>query len=370
MTSAWRALGARWRQLPAGALGPGAVAAVRDWQHALADAAPPRLAIDAWPREPDVQPLLEPMAQSPLAALRDDAAAAPPPAVAERATRRLAAPAATGSTARPAWATAPEAASTARAAVPAPNQAPSPLRWPAADGADATRARPAGAADAPTAAPGAAAARIATLLARHAAQRGAFDIPASAPAARSPLATPPRATAAGGNVVALHPRRAPREPRAGPAPALQRWGQLLDTQGNEPKRFEALLERGGREPAAMPALPPVARSRTPRAEPLPPPAEAAATALPLPAPARPGGLGLPPAAPPTAPAAPLPAAPWPEAERAALAGLAASLARIEGHLAAPAPAEAPQWLDDDEHLADRIHDILRRQARRHGIDTP
>jgi hypothetical protein len=57
--------------------------------------------------------------------------------------------------------------------------------------------------------------------------------------------------------------------------------------------------------------------------------------------------------------------------------VAQALSRIEAKLAAAGsmrvadatPASA-EWLDDDERLAERIHDILRRQARRHGIDPP
>ena len=55
-----------------------------------------------------------------------------------------------------------------------------------------------------------------------------------------------------------------------------------------------------------------------------------------------------------------------------LGRMAGALARIEERLVTPVPhAEpTPQWLADDDSLAERIHDILRHQALRHGIDAP
>lgn len=49
-----------------------------------------------------------------------------------------------------------------------------------------------------------------------------------------------------------------------------------------------------------------------------------------------------------------------------------SLARIEQHVAARAGHAEPQtqWYEDDDGLAGRIHDILRRQVERHGINLP
>ena len=55
-----------------------------------------------------------------------------------------------------------------------------------------------------------------------------------------------------------------------------------------------------------------------------------------------------------------------------LGRMAGALARIEERLAAPTSSAEPrtQWLTEDDDLAERIHDILRRQALRHGIDAP
>jgi hypothetical protein len=52
--------------------------------------------------------------------------------------------------------------------------------------------------------------------------------------------------------------------------------------------------------------------------------------------------------------------------------MAGALARIEERLAASTKSADPrtQWLTEDDNLAERIHDILRRQALRHGIDAP
>ena len=49
-----------------------------------------------------------------------------------------------------------------------------------------------------------------------------------------------------------------------------------------------------------------------------------------------------------------------------------SLARIEQQVAARVPHAPPvtQWYDDDDGLAGRIHEVLRRQVERHGIDLP
>ena len=60
------------------------------------------------------------------------------------------------------------------------------------------------------------------------------------------------------------------------------------------------------------------------------------------------------------------------AERGSLGRVFDSLARIEQQVAARAPHAEPatQWYDDDDGLAGRIHDILRRQVERHGIDLP
>jgi len=57
-------------------------------------------------------------------------------------------------------------------------------------------------------------------------------------------------------------------------------------------------------------------------------------------------------------------------ERGSLGRVFDSLARIEEQVAARAPHAEPmtQWYDDDDGLAGRIHDILRRQVERHGID--
>jgi len=57
-------------------------------------------------------------------------------------------------------------------------------------------------------------------------------------------------------------------------------------------------------------------------------------------------------------------------ERGSLGRVFDSLARIEQQVAARAPHVEPvtQWYDDDDGLAGRIHDILRRQVERHGID--
>jgi len=60
------------------------------------------------------------------------------------------------------------------------------------------------------------------------------------------------------------------------------------------------------------------------------------------------------------------------AERGSLGRVFDSLARIEQQVAARASRAEPetQWYDDDDGLAGRIHDILRRQVERHGIDLP
>jgi hypothetical protein len=49
-----------------------------------------------------------------------------------------------------------------------------------------------------------------------------------------------------------------------------------------------------------------------------------------------------------------------------------ALVRIEEHIGVRGAKSdaAPQWLDEEDDLADRIQDILRRQVRRHGIDAP
>lgn len=59
------------------------------------------------------------------------------------------------------------------------------------------------------------------------------------------------------------------------------------------------------------------------------------------------------------------------AERGSLGRVFDSLARIEQQVAARASSHAEpmtQWYDDDDGLAGRIHDILRRQVERHGIN--
>ena len=59
-------------------------------------------------------------------------------------------------------------------------------------------------------------------------------------------------------------------------------------------------------------------------------------------------------------------------EQGSLGRVFASLARIEQQVTARSGHAEPetQWYDDDNGLADRIHDILRRQVERHGINLP
>lgn len=423
MNGPWRSLGTAWRLSSAVELWPRAAAGVRDWQHALAEAAPAGLHIDPWPREPDVARLLQPLAQSPLQDPQQLAAAAPPPAdtgqrtaqgPGERAARgaqpapgaanryTAATPAHSGaadapphrgwaaggsSGVKPAWA--PDSA-TAAAGATAPG-----ARWPVRAAGGSPTAAPASGPS--TAAP----ARVAALLARFAAQR---PLPTSAPAGaaqglrpKTGVSASHRATPAFGNVVPLRgaagfPFQARLEPHkvATPGQALKwrHWSRVLDRAAwgatgaaatAAAPEIAALLARGQQasfDDAAAPAL-----LHAPAGKGL-----AAATAALRPSAQASSHPGPAATSSPTAWRGPseravAEALPAPADGGDALASLSASMARLESQLAASASASAsatasaqtpvaPQWLSDDDTLAERIHDILRRQARRHGIDTP
>lgn len=432
MNGPWSSLAAAWRQSPA--LWPQAAAGVRDWQQALQHAAPGVPAIDAWPHEPDLALLLQPLAPSPLQAAAPSAmqamAANSGPRAAPAFRERAAGPAhqATGAA--------------QRSAPPAPNShgaaaehgrrwlqmggengaaAAGPLRsaWlgPGLSGpADSTTGRAAGSGAvgrAASLAPGADAARVAALLAQFLArQRPTGATPAATEGrAGAILASQGPAVPAYSNVLPLHgaagvpprPRGvAGRNPSAGPATTLRRWSRMMGLhEAGSPavaggagwavapgatgapdaphprgafaaSDVAALLALGERAlfsaAAASPPLQAHGAARLGTATAALPPAAAASS--------------------PPGPSATTAASPWrgvggraaldaappaPAWAGDALAGLSASLERIENQLAAAAPAQAPaapQWLTDDDTLAERIHDILRRQARRHGISTP
>ena len=435
MNGPWSSLAAAWRQSPL--LWPQAAAGVRDWQQALQHAAVSMPAIDAWPHEPDVALLLQPLAPSPLQAAAPSAmlasAASSGPRAAPAFRERAAGPAhqATGAAQR----SAPPAPNSHSAAAEHGRRwlqvggengaaAAGPLRsaWlgPGLNGpADSTTGRAAGSGvvgRAASLAPGAAPARVAALLAQFSArQRPTSAAPAAAAGrAGATLASQGPAVPAYSNVVPLHgaagvpprPRGvAARNPSAGPATTLRRWSRMMGlheadspavsggaggagwagTPGTagapdapHPRRafaasdVAALLALGERAlfsaAAASPPLQAHSAARLGTATAALPPAAAASS--------------------PPGPSATTAASPWrgvggraaldaappaPAWAGDALAGLSASLERIENQLAAAAPTQAPaapQWLTDDDTLAERIHDILRRQARRHGIDTP
>lgn len=428
MNGPWRSLGAAWRHSPALALWPQAVAGAREWQQALTDAAPRAMAIDAWPHEPDVALLLQPLAQSPLqgplqGALQPPLAAGGAPSVPAAAGRAA-------GVARTAAAAAARFASMARAES---GSAAAPLRrWMGAaeaEGLDSTaqqhsaqsvsgltgheartsdRAAGSGAPSRPpsresarAASPQASAtpALVAALLARFAAgQPPPFAGPAGAApklANQSALWPLGHAAPAFGNVVPLRGaakaqlkhRAAPdATPTSSPALTWRHWSSVLgrvasgafDASGapGAPAAHEiaALLARGERafvDAAAAPdaGLLAAAAALRPTVQALQSTgsvATATTTVQRGPGTATGTSTG-------TSTGTDVPSTPAAVVD--GLAGLSATMARIENHLAAaaqsaaPAPV-APQWLSDDDTLAERIHDILRRQARRHGIDTP
>ena len=407
MNGPWRSLGAAWRHSPALAFWPHAVAGAREWQQVLANAAPRAMAIDAWPHEPDVALLLQPLAQSPLQAPLQVPLQAPlagavrtaPAAVARFATMVPAAPANAASPPRRWMGAGGETAfkgTLALHSVPAVSGSPGP------DAGTYDRAAISSpSARATTPQPSATPARVAALLARFAAHQ---QLPLSGTAGAAPRPEPKsawspqeRAMPAFGNVVPLRgaagvqfkPRAAPDGiSTANPALKLRHWSRVLGrpafgalgaasvAAASAASEIVALLARGEQasfDAAAVSGLlhsqatsPLAAAAALRPTAPAVPPADPGGTA-PTPAP-KPARRGLSSAAGPDTPSAPAGA-------NDSLASLSASMARIENQLAvsaqaaAPAPV-APQWLSDDDTLAERIHDILRRQARRHGIDTP
>lgn len=405
MSTRWQALAADLRGAHATRLWPRAATGVRDWQAAIETSAPPPLVLDAWPREPALGALLDPLAESPLPAAGASTVAKPPPLPSAPARQRVGPPAATvfqaarqGGAAPPAAAELPQPARPAVAGATAPPDLeiaghgprlvpsrPPVLSTPGAPPQPAA-SHPAATPNGPPSA--GAAARVAALLARQVAGRPepgtpggraahttgwpakVVTLPLRRPTTMPPQAAPERvagllghwsrafaapALPAGLATALLAARAGAMAPTPYAVPTLLR-GAVMDLSAVVPTGAELHIPDAAQAPRlGAAALPPSRRPADPAAE-----TGAAAERARI-APAATDA--------PSAGSRPVDRSPLPAVAPGALADLAATLARIESRLGVPAPA-APQWLDDDEHLAGRIHDILRRQAQRHGIDTP
>lgn len=379
--SAWRAIDAVLREDPSRQTWHCAAGPVRDWWGALAEAAPALPAIDAWPRPAQLAALLDPLARSPL----EGAIGAPSESVSEseaaaRARGRLSPRQALPRPSRPARAAAPGAL---------PGALPPLEAAPPATYARATPRAPAAGREAGAAQAGA---RVAALWARHDPQHAAAAaVPARGDAASrrasNVVSLPLRRSA----MAAARPEQLPAQvPERLPAP-VRRWHDAFENAWSTPAGIEALIAAGAAAARYAPHADPIGAAPTMRAAGASADAAAPAAAMPWhvldrrlrrhaadAADARqPGPRGRPHDARASAAG---------DDVRAADDGVAQALSRIEARLAAaPAAAAAaaaasmrvpdaapasPEWLDDDERLAERIHDILRRQARRHGIDTP
>lgn len=377
--SAWRAIDAVLREDPSRQTWHCAAGSVRDWLWALAEAAPTLPTCDAWPRPAQLDALLDPLGRSPL----EGAIGAAPETAAEfePAAHAQGTPALRQALPRP--------PRPARAAAPGavPGALPPPEAAPPAMSTRATLRAPAAAREAGGAQAGA---RVAALWARHRQQDAAA------------AATPARGAAASrqaSNVVNLPLRRsamagsrpAPAAlPEQLPAP-VRRWHDAFENAWATPAGIEALIAAGAAAARYAPGGGTSGAAPTMRAAGAAADEAAGAAAMPWHVLDRrlrrhaadaadahqPGPRGSPRDAHASAAG---------DDVRAADDGVAQALSRIEARLAAaPAAAAAaaaasvrvpdaapasPEWLDDDERLAERIHDILRRQARRHGIDTP
>lgn len=373
MNSTWRDVDARLRQSRAQFRLVGAACGARDWLADLAVGRPLLAAIDAMPDTPDLRTLLDPLHDTALARLGEE------PRAAGDAGERRAEPQALRMRERPAAARSVAA-----------------TRFAADDGRE-TRSSVASDAAGARAASARAPARVAALLARH---REALR-PAALDAAPRPAWLDARTGRrivpfAARGLGAGEPVPSARDGQFLPRPALlARLGELARAASAPPLHAAALRSLGGiaLTPAVQGALAASASNRE-RASSLRQ-AEAdllrdtrmslqsAAVAVESGPPAilRLGDLAAPAAPRDTRANAPVPAgqshepgdqsSPSP-AGASILGRMAGALARIEERLAAPAPSAEPQtqWLAEDDTLAERIHDILRRQALRHGIDAP
>jgi hypothetical protein len=344
-----------------------AAAGVRGWCAGMALSAPLPLTCDAMPREPELQALLDPLADSALARMDVPASSGEAASHGLRGVRRRPRLDRTEATVMPR-----QAAHRISPADPRVRgaQAPSP-------------------------------ARVAAWLARH------EHLGATIEAAASASEKPRIGRSAADNVVRLPLRReptaassrVPAQPMAATASRLLRWQQLLESPqaraalgvaAAEPAAREATESRlAGQAPAQARAPAPAAAPTQPRSRTLAELTPAAPTQLrsrtlaeltaaaPMqPRSRTPGELTA--AARPGVPARRGEAEePSPALSPEALVAISARLERIEQRLVTAAPAatlaarETPQWFNaDDDALAERIHAILRRQALRHGIVGP